>query len=307
MTLQIVVSLTLVLGLYAQARADNCLSLSKDKQSALVDYVRKQYKIDESANLKLDKVDPVEGSCYRALTFEGKSVMKTWQLTLYLSPDQRFLTGELFDVSLDPVKEEERKAQLVMAGLLPNKGSSRGQDNAPVTIVEFSDFECPFCRRFEELTEQLSPTENDQIRIVFHHLPLPNHQWARVAAEGAACAQVQGRSAFWAMHDQLFHHQQEITSVNIKSKLTEYAQNSKDIDIRLFQACMDNEMSLGLVFRDISLASTNNIHGTPTLFINGHRIEGIKDIAELRQLIAEAKKSSPLQTKGGSSGASSNQ
>ncbi len=135
---------------------------------------------------------------------------------MYLSPDGRFLTNELFDTTVDPVEEERRKAAALMAGLVPNKGASKGLDHAPVTIVEFSDFECPFCRRFADLMKQVLPAEKNQVRIVFHHFPLSMHPWARAAAEGAACARLQSSEAFWAMHDQLFQHQQEINANNVK-------------------------------------------------------------------------------------------
>jgi protein-disulfide isomerase len=282
--------LTLVLGASGILRAQGCGMLSEAKRSSLVDYVRKQYKLDDAADLKLASAQPVGNGCYQALTFEGKSPVKTWRLTLYLSPDQRYLTGDLFDTTLDPVAEQRRKANELMAGLVPNKGSSKGAENAPVTIVEFSDFQCPYCRRLALLMDQLTPTERDQVRIIFHHFPLSMHEWARQAAEGAACAQLQGADAFWAIHDQLFQHQQEITAESIKQKLAEYARNSKSIDLKSFQACMESEMSLGLVFRDMNLASASNIQATPTLFINGHRVPGIKDADELRRLIAEAAK-----------------
>ena len=103
-------------------------------------------------------------------------------------------------------------------------------------------------------------------------------------------AQLQNADAFWSMHDQIFQHQQEITADNVKQKLSEYAQNTKSLDAKSFQSCLDNEMSLGLVFRDMNLASANNVDSTPTLFVNGHHVPGIKDVQQLRDVIVEAKK-----------------
>jgi protein-disulfide isomerase len=158
--------------------------------------------------------------------------------------------------------------------------------------VEFSDFECPYCRQFADIVKQLSPEEQSSIRIIFHHMPLQMHPWARAAAEGVACAQLQNSNAFWSIHDQLFDHQTEITAQNIRQHLLDFAKSTNSLDLQQFQSCLDNQMSLGLVLRDINLASANNISGTPTLFINGQRIQGIKDAAELRQLIAEAERES---------------
>ena len=270
------------------AMAQNCSPPSDARKSELVEYVRKEYKLKPDTDLKLSGEELVPGACYRKMTFENKGPIKAWQITMYRSPDGRFLSGELFDTTIDPAQEQRRQAAALMAGLVPNKASSKGPDNAPVTIVEFSDFECPFCRRFADLVEQVLPAEKDEVRIVFHHLPLSIHPWARTAAEGAACAQLQNSDAFWSMHDQIFRHQQEITPSNVKEKLIEYAQKSQSLDAKSFQACLDNEMSLGLIFRDTNLATANDINATPTFFVNGHRASGVKDAAELQQLIAEA-------------------
>jgi protein-disulfide isomerase len=285
-------TLVLVLGAGLQARSQTCPALPANKNASLVEYVQKKYRLDERSGLKIVNEQPVEGSCYRRLTFEGKSAVRTWQLSLFLSPDGRFLTSELFDTAVDPAIAERKTEQALMEGLTPNTGSSRGSTTASVTIVEFSDFECPFCRKFAGILDQLSPAERDQVRIVFHHFPLPMHPWARAAAEGAACAQLQGSDAFWFMHDQLFQNQQSITPENIKQKLREFAQASKAIDFPKFQSCLEDQMSLGLVFRDMNLASANHIDATPTLFINGHRVSGVRDATQLRELIMEAKKES---------------
>ncbi|HZQ52502.1 MAG TPA: thioredoxin domain-containing protein [Bryobacteraceae bacterium] len=242
--------------------------------------------MENSASVAITEEHLEGATCYRRVTFEGKNAFRTWDLTLFLSPDQRFLSSDVFDTTLDPVEEERRNNKALMSDLTQNKGSSKGPVDAPVTIVEFSDFECPYCRKFADIVKQLTPGENDNIRIVYHHLPLQMHPWARTAAEGAACAQLQNSNAFWSMHDQLFEHQPSITRENIHQELLDFAKSMKWLNFQEFQSCLDNQMSLGLVLRDLNLASANNINGTPTLFINGQRVEGIKDITELRQIIA---------------------
>jgi protein-disulfide isomerase len=267
-------------------------ALSASKKAELAEYVTKKYKLQGSSAVTVIGEQLDKATCYRQLTFEGKSPFRTWDLTLYLSPDQRFLAPELFDTGIDPIEEERRKNEKLMTDLVSNKGASKGPDNARVTIVEFSDFECPYCRKFADTVKQLTPAEMEHIRIVFHHLPLQMHPWARAAAEGAACAQLQNRDAFWSIHDQLFDHQTSIARDNIHRKLLEFAQNAKSLNFQQFQSCLDNQMSLGLVLRDLNLAEANSINGTPTLFINGERIQGVRDAAELRRLITEAEKRS---------------
>lgn len=270
-----------------------CTRLPEDKKKALSDYVRKKYRLPNSVSISLAKDAPILRNCFHELTFEGSSAIKKWELKLYLSPDGRYLTSDLFDTQVDPIEEERRNAQALMASLSENKGSSVGPDHAPVTIIEFSDFECPYCRKFASMMEQIPAAEKSKVRVVFHHLPLSMHPWARAAAVGAGCAQLQNSKAFWALHDQLFREQDQITAGNIKMKLLQFARSTKSLDAATFQSCLDNEMSLGLVFRDMNLASSNDINSTPTLFINGHRLPGVKDSSELRDLIAQAAKETP--------------
>jgi protein-disulfide isomerase len=99
---------------------------------------------------------------------------------------------------------------------------------------------------------------------------------------------LQSGPAFWSLHDQLFANQQTITVDNIKERLSDYARESRMINTAEFKNCLDNELSLGLVFRDENLATANNVNGTPTLFVNGRRISGVKDAADLRMIIDQA-------------------
>jgi protein-disulfide isomerase len=279
------------LGAQVRAQAQVCSApLPDDKRQAVLEYIRKKYKLPESVALTFKGEQFVNSTCYRELTFQGKSPVRSWELTLYMPPDERFLTGELFDTSSDPLEEERRKNEAVTNGLTQGNVPTLGPASAPVTIVEFSDFQCPFCRKFAQMLQGVLAENRDRIRVVFHHLPLADHAWAMAAAEGAACAQLQSSSAFWTLHDRLFAEQEGITPDNIKKKLAEFARAAGSIDLQSFQRCLDDQMSLGLVFRDQNLASANQIVGTPTLFINGRRVAGVKDANGLRELVATAEK-----------------
>jgi predicted DsbA family dithiol-disulfide isomerase len=277
------------LGAQPASESHDCATaLSEQKKSDLAKYVIRKYRISPSVSVKLTHTKAVGATCYRELLFEGESPVNTWRLTLYLSPDQRFLTDELFDTTVDPREDERRKAESLMSDLAQNKGASKGPETAPVTIVAFSDFQCPYCRRLADILREVLPEEKNRVRVVFHHLPLSIHTWARSAAEGAACAQLQSPGAFWSMHDYLFAHQDEITPENIKQKLAALAKDVEGLNLSEFQDCVGNQMSLGLVLRDMNLASANNVTATPTLFINGRRVQGIKDATQLKQLVADA-------------------
>jgi len=121
-------------------------------------------------------------------------------------------------------------------------------------------------------------------------MPLGGHPWARAAAEGAGCAQLQSTAAFWALHDQIFRNQESITPANLKDKLGEFAKSVQGLDAKAFQECLDGGMSLGLVLQDINLAAASHVDGTPTLFVNGNRAPGVGSVAELRDLISRARR-----------------
>jgi protein-disulfide isomerase len=278
-------------GLCLRAQTTGCTQpLTPEQRRTLLDYVRKRYKLPDSIALELGKQGPVKDTCYRELTFRGMSQVRTWDLTLYLSPDLRFLSSDILDTSIDPAAEQRAKDAALLNGRAPGAPAIRGPDQSPVTIAVFSDFQCPYCRRFAQYLDEVVADGPEDVRVVFHHLPLGGHPWARAAAEGAGCAQLQSSAAFWAMHDQIFRNQESIAPGNLKDKLGEFARSVQGLDAKAFQQCVDGGLSLGLVLQDINLAAASQVEGTPTLFVNGNRAQPVGSAADLRQLISRARK-----------------
>lgn len=180
-------------------------------------------------------------------------------------------------------------SRALMAGLARGSAAARGPENAAVTIAVFSDFQCPYCRNLALIINEVLANGQDDVRVVFRHLPLSMHAWARQAAEAAACAQLQSAVAFGAMHDRIFMNQASISADNAREKLGEFAKGVAALDQAVFQQCMDNGISLGLILRDMQLAETYQVSGTPTIFINGRRVQGIESAQKLRELIVESR------------------
>ena len=156
---------------------------------------------------------------------------------------------------------------------------SLGPEDAPITIVEFSDFQCPFCRRWhEEVYEPLLASYPGQIRIVYRHLPLTSiHPEAFSAAEASMCAGEQ--DAFWQYHEKLF------SSENLGSEVyTQYAQDLK-LDITTFEACMTDHKYQAAIQKDSDFALDLGIRSTPTFFINGLAIVGAQPLDAFKQVI----------------------
>jgi protein-disulfide isomerase len=142
-----------------------------------------------------------------------------------------------------------------------------GPANAPVTLVEYGDFECPFCGRSYPAVRRIRGELGDRLRFVFRHYPRPEHPHARHAALAAEAASAQGR--FWEMHDQLFEHQDALTD----SDLAQYASDI-GLDVERFRHDLTSHVNMDRVQRDIQSGAHNDVHGTPTFFINGVKHEG---------------------------------
>jgi protein-disulfide isomerase len=219
----------------------------------------------------------------------GKGPLGEFQYTIFASPDLRFLSSDLFDSSADPAREEREHARKVMTELLAGEHASRGPQSAPVTLVLFSDFQCPYCKKLEGLLAAeplLQP--GGQVRLVFRHMPLAGHDWAQQDAEAAVCAAFQNETAFWRLHDALFARQQAIRKDNVTATLRALAADISEVEIKQFDTCVRQQMSLGAVIRDRDLATRLGVRGTPTLFLNGEQMHDISNGPTLHHTLEEA-------------------
>jgi predicted DsbA family dithiol-disulfide isomerase len=157
---------------------------------------------------------------------------------------------------------------------------ARGPASAPVTIVEFSDFECPFCGALFPTLKTIEKTYPATVRIVYRQFPLTNiHPYAQKAAEASLCADEQGR--FWEMHDSLFGFQEDLTIESLKLRAMEL-----NLDAAKFSACLDSGRHAETIRKDKEEAAALGVTRTPTLFVNGRLLLGNQP-AELRALIED--------------------
>lgn len=157
-------------------------------------------------------------------------------------------------------------------------GPAKGAENAPVTIVEFSDFECPFCSRVNDTVKQVMEKYDGKVRVVFRDYPLPFHASAPKAAEAGHCAAEQGK--FWEMHDQLFSNQKALDVASMKG----YAKNI-GLDQAKFDECLDSGRMAEAVKKNQEAGEEAGVQGTPAFFVNGTPISGAVPFEEFQKVI----------------------
>jgi protein-disulfide isomerase len=171
----------------------------------------------------------------------------------------------------------------------------KGPSDAPVTIVEFSDFECPFCGRVNPTLKQLEKDYGNKIRVVWKNQPLPFHQNAMPAAAAAMEAFAQGKSEkFWKMHDKLFENRQALD----QASLEKYAQEL-GLDVGKFKAALANKTHEAQIKADQAIAADIGARGTPSFFINGRPLRGAQPVDKFKEIIDdELKRVEKLKAKG---------
>jgi protein-disulfide isomerase len=180
---------------------------------------------------------------------------------------------------------------------VPIEGPVRGPENAKVTIVAFSDFQCPFCSRVVPTLDKIMKDYPTQVRMYFRHNPLPFHPDAPLAAEAALAAQDQGK--FWEMHDKLFTNQQNIK----RPDLEKYA-GELGLDMGKFKSALDSSAHKSRIDGDLALARQIGVQGTPNFFLNGRPIQGAVPYDDFKKVIDdEIARADKLLAKGVAPGA----
>lgn len=188
----------------------------------------------------------------------------------YISADGKtIIRGDVFTLGKSPFESNLDKLTLANQ---PSFGSA----NAPVTIVEFGDFECPDCKmEAPVLRHDLTEAFDGKVRVVFKNYPLESvHPWARAAAIAGRCVYQQGDPAFWKFYDWIYQNQDEITGDNLNMKILAWAGQNAIDTVKLGQ-CLDTKATEPEVNASIAEGRELGIQGTPTLFINGRKIGGL--------------------------------
>lgn len=160
----------------------------------------------------------------------------------------------------------------------------RGNPNAKVTMIEYSDFECPFCLRHLDTIDQILAQYPNDVKLVYRHFPLTSlHPEAQKAAEASECAGAQGK--FWEMHDKIF----EANAAGAMS-VQRWKDDAKALGLNAtqFNNCLDNGDMVARVAQDVQEGSTAGVGGTPGTFVNGSLVEGAVPLANFQQIVQQS-------------------
>ncbi len=184
--------------------------------------------------------------------------------------------GQVIDTTIDPHKEVMEKISLED---IPVKGA----DDAVVTIVEYSDFQCPFCKKGKEILPEILKEYDGKVKVVFKQLPLTIHKWAKGASIASLCAYQQGNDQFWAFHDVVFENQGTIKEETATEQFKAFAKDL-GLDEQAFNTCLESEEVAARVDKEMQEAQTVGVRSTPTFIVNGLMVPGA-DVAKLKAAI----------------------
>jgi len=184
----------------------------------------------------------------------------------YILPGQKAIEGEMMPFGSNPFADDRKKLQAA-------NGPARGPNTPIISMIEFSDLECPYCKAAQPMVEKLA-TDFPQVRYVFQNFPLPMHPWAMKAAKYADCVANQDRAAFWKYIDSVFENQGGIALATADDKLKELA-GEAGLDAQKISTCASSLETDARVNKSIALGKSAGVQGTPTVFINGRKLPGL--------------------------------
>jgi protein-disulfide isomerase len=264
-----------VASLLAQARGA-AVPLDKGKIEA---WVRHLFLWPPNVDVHLSDPEPSRMQGFSLLRVRASQGSRTQEESFYLSSDgQTLLHGDVFDLNGNPFAATADRLKAALS-----RAPSYGAQNAAVSVVMFSDFECPFCRReAQTLRKNLTSAYPNDVTVYYADFPLEEiHPWARLAALAGQTIFRENPSVFWDYHDWIFEHQNEIKTANVKEKIRQFVEGkglgAEEVDRVVNANASDAEVQLG-----IELGRSLGVNQTPTLFINGRRLVGAVDWSEVK-------------------------
>ncbi len=260
--------LSVLLLLAFVAAAQEKTSANLPSEETVNSFLQQTFGYDSTVTWKITAIKPSIAAGLAEVDVVLSNSQGQSGTTLYVTPDGKHaLTGEILPFGAKPYQPAK---EALLKGV---NGPSRGPDKAPVTIVEFSDLQCPHCKDAQPIIDKLL-TEEPNVRFVFQNFPLPSHNWAAKAANYADCIGRSSKDAFWKFVQGTFDAQSSITEANADEKFTAIADTAgvKGADMAACAAKADTKTR---VEQSVALGQSVGVTGTPTVFVNGRRIGNV--------------------------------
>jgi protein-disulfide isomerase len=262
--------------LVAEAAGDGKAETHAEARVPLDLYLRRWQGIPADVQIQVEPGRPTPVAGLEAVTVGLTKGDRTQRFTLLRSADSRYLVpSSLLDMGDDPYAA-------VAARLDLKDRPGLGRADAPVTVVEYSSFQCPFCRKLAPVVkETMEGTLGKEVRWVYKHFPLTSQPWSEPAAVAAECARrVGGDAKFWALHDVLFDQQASLTPQDLRPRSVAWAK-AAGLHLRRFERCVDDPEAKARVQEDLKEGQAIGVNSTPTLVINGRVAPGAVSTEEL--------------------------
>lgn len=245
-------------------------------------FLQRQFKIPNADWIKIGAPETtgIAGLYSRALTIVNDQGQTVGGATIYVNQAQTAaIVGQYLDLTSDPwAKQDMSKIGLDDHPVL-------GNTDAPVTVVEFADFECPHCAHaFSGVEALVNSLYKDKIKVIYKYFPLAGHQWAFQGAEAAECARMQNPDAFWPIARFLYGNQAAITPLNLMDRVSEAARD-QNLDVTALKACMSSPQVAARVKQDMADGAALKVTSTPTFFVDGIRVIGMPGEAGFAMVI----------------------
>ena len=271
--ISLILAVLLFISIFTSVFSLNKISKDKAKEISLK-FINENLLVGQAAATITSIEDT--GSLYKIkLNIQGK------EYDSYITRDAKILFPTAIELTGTPAQDEQpiednQQVVEVSADDDPVKGSK----DAPITIIEFSDFQCPYCGKVEPTIKQVLEAYEGKIKLIYRDFPLGFHEFAQKASEASECADEQGK--YWEYHDKLFENQNDLTVEDLKK----YATDLK-LDTTKFNDCLDSEKYKSEVQKDFEDGQKYGVSGTPAFFINGISLVGAQPFSAFQQIIEQ--------------------
>ncbi len=248
-------------------------------EEQLIKYYRKKANVPPAATVTVTGLKDSAVKGLKEGTLEIGQGAQRRKVPFVASADMKYAVfAGLEDVTSDPSKA-------VMAKINLKGEPAKGSERAKVTIVEYSDFQCPFCSRgYNTIEKQVLKEYGDKVRFYYKHFPLAFHNWAEASAVAAECAKEQKPEAYWKLYSMYFENQQQVKADNVKEKSLEWLQGT-GIDTAKWTDCYDNKKTLAKVKAQMAEGQSVGVQGTPGFIINGRLLSGAQPFESFKAVI----------------------